>query len=455
MSLLTFTFGLFLLGAAGVYFLLPAAVQPRWLLLCSLFYYGCADWRYLPFLLLSAATVWLAGLALERKPDARLVPAAVLLLNLALLFAVKWLPRLAPALPALPPVLGISFYTLQAVSYLVDLKKGRITAQPDPLHLLLYLCWFPIVLQGPICRYGDLMPRLLKPHRFDPDRAASGLGLILWGLIRKLVIADRLAPLVAQVFDYYYTLSAVTLMAGAAAYAVQLYADFSGCVAICRGASRLFGIELPENFAAPYGADSIKEFWRRWHMSLSGWLRDYVYIPLGGSRAGAVTKYRNLVLTFLVSGLWHGAGAQYIAWGLLHGGYQAAGELTRPRRDALWAKTGRLKAIRPLLARCVTFLLVCVGWVLFRAHGLRNGLAMLLRMTVRFAPGPLELAPLTRPDLLLLAIGLALMAAVPRLPRVENRAMRWAIYLLGILAVAVFGVYGPGFSANQFLYMGF
>lgn len=266
------------------------------------------------------------------------------------------LGRLAFLLP-----MGISFYTLQIIAYVVDVYRGKYPAEKNFLQYMLFVMYFPQILQGPIARFDQLKKQLCSGHTFSYATFVGGFELMIWGYFQKLVIADRAAVIVDRLFGEYRSYTGVYMLLAGVLYSIQLYTDFNGCVCIARGASEMLGITLAENFDHPYFATSIQDFWHRWHMSLSSWLRDYVYIPLGGNRKGKLRKYVNILLTFLVSGLWHGMGLTYLVWGFLHGLYQIMGSLLMPVRDRLVSltKTDRSCFSHRLLKQLCTFSLSC------------------------------------------------------------------------------------------------
>jgi D-alanyl-lipoteichoic acid acyltransferase DltB (MBOAT superfamily) len=332
----------------------------------------------------------------------------------------------------------------------------------------LFVSFFPQILQGPIPRYGQLKDQLFEGHAFDYRKVKFGFQLILWGMFLKMVIADRAAIFVNAVFPEYHLYEGTVLAVAAVLYSIQLYTDFLGCVCIAMGAAEVYGIKLQTNFERPYLAVSIKDFWRRWHISLSSWLRDYVYIPLGGNRKGKMRRYVNLMLTFLVSGIWHGSGLQYIFWGLMQGAYQIAGEVLMPIRKRIRAllKIKGSEGFFVLWQRLCCFVLITISWVIFRSSGLREGLSMLKRIFTDITPwvlfdGTIYQFGIENRNFMALILCIILMAVIEHLQEKGNvrellekqhLIVRWGIYLGAIALVAVLGVYGPGYSATQFLY---
>jgi len=375
-----------------VYWRLPRRGQNLFLLAASLLFYGCWDWRFLPLILFSASVDYAAGLALPRLSSAaarRACLGASLVANLGLLGFFKYgdffaesfnalasSVGLGTSLPVLHVVLpvGISFYTFQSLSYTVDVYRGQLRPCRDYLDFLLYVSYFPQLVAGPIERGSRLIPKLQRPRRFTTGRLVDGVKLMLIGYFQKVAIADTLAPIVESVFSDPGGADPVTAWSGAFGFVVQVYGDFSGYSKIARGASLLMGISLMQNFAQPLLSTSLLELWRRWHISLSTFLRDYVYFPLGGSRRSEPRVHLNLIATMAISGLWHGAAWTFVVFGLLHGVLLSANRLLhaarKPRDDAL-ARAGKHAA----------FLFVwTVSLVLFRGTSFGNAMDMLRAM---------------------------------------------------------------------------
>lgn len=484
MSYLSLAFAAFVLVTVCLYYILPMKWRGGILLIASLIFYGCFDWRYLLFLLFTALSTFVAARCLGRCTRKKLVIGLAIAANAAVWFAIKELPWLmdtvgrvlgtaetAGAVSIIVPV-GISYFTLQAIAYLVDVAKGKIDAETHFWKYLLFLSWFPAIVQGPISRYDQLCPQLLNENKFSYEGARSGLVLVLFGLVKKMVIADRLGILVAYCFTNHADLSGVVLYLGAVAYSFQLYTDFSGCVDICRGVSSLFGVDLVHNFNRPYLAGSIKEFWARWHMSLSGWLKDYIYIPLGGNRKGRARKYLNILIVFLVSGLWHGAGFHFFLWGTMHAVYQIVGDYTMPLRKKVKKLIGVKEgsASEHIYQVLITFHLVMLAWIIFRSSGLMTGITYLTNMVSAFDPwvlfdGTLYTLGLSQNHIILLVVHLVgLFAIEHRCAQQETTVdtlldthiiLRWAVYLVLIFDILLFGVYGSGYDMAGFLYGGF
>lgn len=363
MPFISFSFAVFFVAVAALYHLAPClgknALRAQQILLfaAGIVFYAFADLRFLPFLLYVTAVSYLAGLFVRN----RLSLALFIIADLLPLLFFKYAPQDWHTHWVFP--LGLSFFTFQSVSYIADVYTKKIAAEKNPLMVALFVGFFPTIASGPIQRAPVLLPQLKEIHRFDYDNATDGMRLFAWGMFKKLVIADRIAVYVNYVYGDTGSMSGLALLLATALYSFQIYCDFSGYSDMAIGVARYFGFDAGRNFDHPYLSQSVGEFWRRWHISLSSWLRDYVYIPLGGSRVALPRIYLNLMITFLVSGLWHGAGWRFVAWGLLHGAYQCIGRATKPLQEKL-----RVPAAVRIV---ITFCLVSFAWIFFRANGFR------------------------------------------------------------------------------------
>lgn len=368
-------------------FVLYHGLGRRWrnplLLVASYVFYGWWDWRFLGLLALSTVVDYTVARRMAQSgPSGRRGLLLVsLCVNLGILGFFKYagffvdstrelLETLGfvadlPTLEILLPV-GISFYTFQTLSYTIDVYRGEMEPVDDPVRFGVYVAYFPQLVAGPIERATHLLPILERPRRVTADMLASGAVLCLVGYFRKVVIADGVAPLVDEAFTDPARHGSLVLFQGAFCFGLQIYGDFAGYSGIARGISRMLGIELVENFRRPYLARSITDFWRRWHISLSSWLRDYLYIPLGGNRHGRWKTYRNLLLTMLLGGLWHGAAWTFVAWGGLHGAALAVHKLVAGRRLPLPA------VVRGAVGWLLTMVFVWFCWIFFRAADFRE-----------------------------------------------------------------------------------
>ena len=487
MSYLSLPFIAFVLLVIFAYYILPKKYRWGALLCASVAFCAMFDLRYLLFLLFTALSTFLTARFLHKFRRKYVVVSFCVVVNVAVWFYIKELPWVlrtlsrvlikfgidysVPELSLLVPV-GISYFTLQAIAYLIDVTKGKIAAERHFGKYLLFLSWFPAIVQGPISRYGQLQPQLMNNNKFSYDKMRAGMVLVLFGLVKKLVIADRIGIFVNCCFENYRQLEGITLYLGAIGYAIQLYTDFSGCVDICRGVSSLFGVDMVDNFNRPYLACSIKEFWSRWHISLSSWLKDYVYIGLGGNRKGKIRKCFNILVTFLVSGLWHGAGFHFFAWGCLHAVYQIVGTATMPikrlTKRIIGLQEGSLS--ERVYQIFITFHLVAFGWIVFRAGGFENALVYIACMFSEVEPwvlmdGSLFTHGISQNAFTVLVSNIvALIAVECRFKKQEDSVaallnthliLRWAIYIVLIFDVLLFGVYGRGYDIGGFLYGGF
>jgi alginate O-acetyltransferase complex protein AlgI len=385
------------LGFFAVFFPIYWAIRVHrwrmvWLLVASCaFYMSWNPWLIL-LILFSASVDYAAGLWIESTPSPalrRTLLIGSISTNLALLGFFKYVnffldssQRLLgcfevtlsrPTLDIILP-LGISFYTFETISYIVDVYRGRTRAVRDPLDYAVFIMFFPHLVAGPIVRPRDFLPQLRRPKQLDWDRVHLGVRMFLVGLFKKCVIADHLGMLVVDpVFKDSASFSSSAIWLGVFAYAIQIYGDFSGYSDMGIGLAHTLGFKLPQNFNYPYLSANIAEFWRRWHISLSSWLRDYLFIPLGGSRLGTWKTYRNLLLVMLLGGLWHGANWTFVIWGLYHG------LLLALHRAVPWPRAFGSAALRPL-CMVTTFVAVCVGWVFFRAPDMDMATTILTRM---------------------------------------------------------------------------
>jgi alginate O-acetyltransferase complex protein AlgI len=428
-----------------LHFLLPRSWRWAALLAASAYFYAFFIPKYLLVLLFIIVADYTFALIMEKSSRRGLWLSLSLILNLSVLFIFKYFNFLTPWNWSLVLPLGLSFHTFQAMSYSIEVYRGR---QPAERHLgvyALYVLFFPQLVAGPIERPQNLLPQLRKMPSFRADLAIQGLRLILLGLFKKAVLADRLGLFVDETYASWKTAPALALWMANICFAFQIYYDFSGYTDIARGSARVLGIDLMRNFNFPYFADSLSEFWRRWHISLSTWFKDYVYIPLGGSRGSKVKTLRNLLAVFLLSGLWHGANLTFVVWGLLHFLFLAC---------AIVICTPRLGRV---IDRLTVFLLVVIAWIFFRAPNL-NVAFEILSESVFLSPRQLYIFSDPRLQAALVLIsGFTLMEWVWSERDGERRwlGMRsgWRVagdYLL-ILAILAFGV----FNRTQFIYFQF
>ncbi|WP_418637692.1 MBOAT family O-acyltransferase [Winogradskyella sp.] len=375
-------------------------IQNVLLLLASYVFYGWWDWRFLSLLFLSTLFDYTIGLQLKKtsvQQKRKLLLMCSLVFNLGMLgffkyynfFIDNWISAWnsigvtmhASSLQIILPV-GISFYTFQTLSYTIDIYRKKLEPTTNFIQFASFVSFFPQLVAGPIERATNLLPQFSKKRIFNYDLAVSGMKLILWGLVKKVVIADSCAVLVNQIFANYEHQSGLTLLMGAVYFAFQIYCDFSGYSDIAIGTGRLFGFKLMRNFNYPYFSRDIAEFWRRWHISLSTWFRDYVYIPLGGSRGPLKIKIRNVFIIFLVSGFWHGANWTFIAWGGINALLFLPLLLRKSHRNHIdgVALNSHFPTITELLQMLTTFCVTTLAWIFFRSASITDAIQYIINM---------------------------------------------------------------------------
>lgn len=446
------------------------------LLAASYVFYGWWDYRFLSLIFISSLVDFLVGLALNREERSgyrKLLLILSLAVNLGILgffkyygFFVESFADLVQALGLQPNIstlriilpIGISFYTFQTLSYSIDLYRRQIQATRDPISFFAFVSFFPQLVAGPIERAKNLLPQFRIKRKFDIEHAKDGMRQMLWGVLKKVVVADNLAPHVDEIYANYASQDGVTLFIGTFLFAFQIYCDFSGYSDIAIGTARLFGFRLMRNFAFPYFSRDIAEFWRRWHISLSSWFRDYVYIPLGGSLSSKMQRIRNIVITFTVSGLWHGANWTFIVWGLLHGLYYIPLMLMgRHKKHVGGVAEGKLyPGIREILSMLITFAMVFFAWIFFRAETITDA----LRYIVRMLGGPLFERGVWHGQYISSIIYVLALLLIEWIQRDKQHALeinhlpvvaRWPIYVVSCLVVIELG----NFGAVEFIYFQF
>lgn len=478
MTYVSFPFYLFVLAAFLLYYSMP--LKSRWVILLggSFFFYWQAfgSGEGMAVLLATVLFAYAAGIILQNTKKKSIFAGTILLVLLPWFLckngnyileillrrdAVNWIVPL-----------GISFYTLQIISYLADIYMGRIEAQRNLAKFALYVMFFPQIVQGPIPRYHRLSGQLYQGHTFCERTVVGGFYRILWGFFLKMMIADRAAVVVNEIFDHHDQYVGCYVLTAGILYSIELYADFAACISISKGVANLFGIQLADNFNHPYLAVSVKDFWRRWHMSLSEWLKDYIYIPLGGSRKGRVRTFVNLVLTFVASGIWHGSGLRFVAWGLMHASYQIIGQLTRNIQRRMVRLLGLEEAaeVRIWIQRIWTFLCVMMAWIVFRAENLTTGVQMIRSMfrvqnVWIFTNDALFTLGLDWKEWLVLVVSILILFAVSLKQEKgvvfsdavfrQPVLIRWSLYLVVIFSIMTYGAYGMGYDPQAFIYGGF
>jgi len=473
-------------------FFLPIAFALYWLvqgrklyfqnciiLSLSYFFYGFWDWRFLMLIILSTIVDYLLGIQIEKRKNKRLrkwLLGCSVLVNLGLLATFKYfnffIDNLVESflflgielninyLSIILPV-GISFYTFQTMSYTIDVYRKKISPTKDFIAFSAFVAFFPQLVAGPIERASNLLPQFLKKRKFEYTKAVDGLRQVLWGFFKKIVIADNAAEVANTIFNNSNDLSGSTIFIGALFFAFQIYCDFSGYSDIAIGLSRLFGFDLKQNFNFPYFSRDIAEFWRKWHISLSTWFRDYVYIPLGGSRVSKFKKIRNIFIIFTLSGLWHGANWTYIAWGVINALYFLPLLLLKKNRLNTDVVAGEKKwpSLKEFANMLTTFFITVIAWVFFRSddiHHAINNILSIFSLSIFSVPNFLGMK-----HAIFTALGIVIFVLIEWNGRNEKYAIlktgsnwptyqRYCFYYLIVLSIVWFGG-----TKQEFIYFQF
>ncbi|MCD6578299.1 MBOAT family protein [bacterium] len=476
----SFQFIYFFIIIVTLYFMIPHKYRWILLLVASYYFYMCWKIEYIFLILFSTFVDYFAGIHMEKSKTKRrkaMFLAFSLITNLGLLFTFKYfnffndsfrmlfnhinIAYHIPQLNVLLPV-GISFYTFQTLSYSIDVYRGVKKAEHHLGIFALYVAFFPQLVAGPIERSTRLMPQFRKRFDFDYKKVTDGLKLMMWGFFKKLVIADRLAIYVNQVYNNPHSYTGWPVIIATYFFAFQIYCDFSGYSDIAIGAAQVMGFNLMENFRRPYFAKTIPEFWRRWHISLSTWFRDYLYIPLGGNRVKQARFFFNVFITFLISGLWHGANWTFVIWGALHGFYMLITMvLTKPINkmyDAL--KIPKRNFFRKLVGIFITFHLTLLSWVFFRANKIKDIPVLFGNMFKNLNIFNGLTLSLLREGFIVAVISLLVLLFVQLIQRrgkmrhfLDDKSLvfRWAMYILIISFILLFAID----NGNQFIYFQF
>lgn len=482
-----------------VYYVIPQKVRYIWLLVCSYYFYMCWNARYVLLLFASTGATWLCGILIEqikvsslseqqKTGRKRLMLILSLVFNLGILFYFKYfefafwtlssflkvvfhVELSEPAYDVVLPV-GISFYIFQALGYTIDVYRDDIHAERNFLRYALFVSFFPQLVAGPIERSGNLLHQLSVPAKWNFDRFRDGILLMLWGYFLKIVLADRITQFVDPVYGDIERYGGWYLLIATVLFGVQIYCDFAGYSTIAMGAAEILGIQLMENFNAPYLSRGCGEFWRRWHISLSSWFRDYVYIPLGGSRKGKRRTCLNTLIVFTLSGLWHGADWTYVFWGFLNGIYVILGRWfrgVRLRMESAWNLT-ESSHIYHLVQMLVTFLMVDFSWIFFRAETFSGAMSVIRSMFTIWNPwilfdGTVYSAGPGRQEFLVMVAGIIilLVADICRYKGItvrnviERQALPARAFCIAfsIILILQFGIWGPGYRDTNFIYFQF
>ncbi|MBQ9990267.1 MAG: MBOAT family protein [Lachnospiraceae bacterium] len=479
-------------------FILPAKIRYLWLLISSYYFYMCWDAKYALLLLFSTLVTWVSGLGIDwcKKQDwaeekkikrKKLCVLLSVLLNIGVLCYFKYtnfllenlqaalgtfgitlnLPEFSIVLPV-----GISFFTFQALSYTLDVYREEIYAEKNFFRYALFVSFFPQLVAGPIERSKNLLKQLAAPARFKWENAREGILLMLWGFFLKMVLADRAAIFVDRAYGNHTQYTGGVLLVASLLFAIQVYCDFYGYSVIATGAAKILGYDLMDNFNAPFFASTVADLWRRWHISLNSWFRDYLYIPLGGNKKGKVRKYINMFIVFFTSGLWHGANWTYVVWGVLNGIYQMVGQWMMPVRDKLvWLfRLDRNSYSHKLMKVLVTFLLFDFSVIFFRATSVKEACEIIRQIAVDFGPavlvdGSLYTCGLDQKNFTLMIYSIILLFLADffkykgvRLRDVLIRQEYWFQWLVmagGIVFIVLTGIWGSAYEATNFIYFQF
>lgn len=479
MAFISIEFLLFFVLVTLIYFCLPFKIKPIFLLAASYFFYMCWNISY-GFLLLGITLItYVCGRLLatyENKHKQRNILIVGISLVLLLLFVFKYLDfaivninhifsivHMNPIVNSLNLVLpiGISFYTFQAMGYMIDVYRGSVTVEKNFLQYALFVSFFPQLVAGPIERAKNIFAQIKTKQSFDVENARNGLLLMAWGFYNKVLIADNLAKIINPIIDHYDNRLGIEVFIAVTLYGLQIYCDFAGYSYIAIGAAQVLGYKLMNNFSSPYLASSVDEFWQRWHISLTSWFRDYLYIPLGGNRKGIFKQYRNIMIVFLISGLWHGASWAFIIWGGLNG---AMIILSKVKRQQVKFRLPRL------LARIITFGLIDFTWLFFRASDLSEALNLLSKIICEFRVTEFSINALIEvfPDVttvyvVILALIILFIVDTLQYNQIQVRQwvlsrkilVRWAVYLLLVFGILLFGEFGIVHEQTQFIYFQF
>lgn len=490
-------FAIFFLAVLTIYFIVPKKARKVWLLLASYIFYMNWNAVYSLLMLFSTVSTYICGLIIEKidsksKGDIRKIILTLgILINILILILFKYqsfiltiindilrnftIAPLTISLNLLLPV-GISFYTFQALGYLIDVYRDDIKAEKNFITYALFVSFFPQLVAGPIERSKNMLKQINNIEQINVwnyDRIRSGFIITVWGYFIKMVIADRLAIIVDMVFDNYLVLGSTELIFGAIAFSLQIYCDFFSYSILAKGISKIIGIDLMDNFNNPYFASNIKDFWARWHISLSSWFKDYLYIPLGGNRKGKFRKYLNLFIVFLVSGIWHGANYTYVFWGMLHGFWQIIHNITQKPINGLLKKMNVNEKCFSwkFLQSSITFVFVTLAWIFFRAKSISAAFVYIKRIFLKPTPWKLfngELLNLGLDgiefNILIISLLVFLVISIIHYKKnididtmlmSQNLWFEWLVLIILISSIFVFGEYGTKYDLRQFVYFQF
>lgn len=484
----TINFFIFLLVILLIFYIVPKKIRIVWLLIASYYFYYSMSIYYLLILLFISILTYFIGRVIYNCKKNNIRKKIVLSIGIitfsSILCCFKYskiiidfINRIlvyitSTSLSVIVPVpVGLSFYIFSSISYIVDVYRDKDNYEDSFINLSLYLSYFPKLFEGPIERAKDFINKISNIN-VNSEKIFKSLLLIIWGLFLKSVMADRIAIFVNTVYEDVYSYSGIYLIVASLLYAIQIYCDFFGYTTIAIGISGLFGIDLIDNFSSPYFSRSIAEFWRRWHISLSLWLKDYIYIPLGGNRKGRIRKCINILVVFLISGIWHGSAITFVVWGLINGLYQVISILSSPLRDKMidFMNISRESIVHRILCTLLTFILICISWIFFRSKSIVEALYVIkscftTKDILPLFDGQMLNCGLNNLDFILLTIGLIalIIADICKYKRIEIRKVisekHWifkcAIVILTVCMLLTFGKYGLELDKASYIYANF
>lgn len=491
MAFNTFDYMFFLSAVAIIYYILPQKVKKVWLLAVSLAFYALWDVRYLAVIGTNIVVTYMAGRLIEKNADRKKLCKTVVALvaiicigslavfkyssflvgNINKVFGILGVGAQIPVLEIMLSI-GISFFTFQSLGYVIDIYRGKYAAEKNIIIYALFLSFFPQICCGPIGRGDKLLPQYHADVTYDVDRIREGLLTIAYGLFLKMVIADNINALISPMFASWQDYNGMELLLATLLIGIQIYCDFYGYSLMALGSGRVLQIELMRNFNQPYLATSFKEFWRDWHVSLTSWFTEYLYIPLGGNRKGRIRKYVNQLIVFICSGLWHGAGWHYIAWGGLNGVYLGVEDMFGEKLGRLMEKLGanRSRKSWKLVKWVFTVAFISVGMLLFQASSLSDAFRIMNVIVRDFRPGWFFAERCystfaSTQQFAIIIFSMIVMGVVDWLNKKGKNVIqlifrqqviiRWCVYLLLLYIIVCWGAYGEGFEQTQFIYFEF
>lgn len=488
MNFISYEFLLFFPIVLFIYYILPQKNKTIWLILASLFFITYEEPRFAIWLLILTAVSFFFAIIIENESKRKkmiaicgvVLPIGTLIVFKYSNFCMEQINHLLALFHTdmqfspkniLSP-LGLSFYSLQAAGYIIDVYKGKIQSEKNFLKYLLYMTFFPKFTSGPIERAEHFLPQIDQPKHFSFDDFKEGFLMILWGFFLKLIIADRISLFVNKVYSDCNRFSGFYLLIAALLYSIQIYADFSGYSSIAIGCAKMMGFHFRDNFSAPYISTGPTIFWRNWHISLTSWFRDYLYIPLGGNRKGKIKKIANQIIVFFASGLWHGADLTFFIWGILNGFFLVFEEISEPVRNKIvsFLHLHRDSLGHKILCGIFTFIIVSFSWIFFRANDYHHALLIIKRMLLFdnpwiFFDGSLFNCGLGRNDFFILFIGILILffsdhcirkgIYIRKIILRQDFWFRFVVIALFIVFIYIFGTWGFEYNPDSFIYMNF